>query len=212
MKNRPLFFFLSFVFFQPLSAQVSIGLKSGVFMSKLDDTGYDYRSKFLLSNESNLFLRLTVRERLFAQLEFDYSGKGGDLDIRPSTDNTLRIRGHQFELPFLLGFKLPVKGLDVYGNAGMYAGRKVATHILETPPIANHRFVSEKKDKGYLFGLGAMKKINKVSVLFEARYRCSIADRFGRLMRFSPSGDFQFGTDYHRNRGISLLLGLSCDL
>jgi hypothetical protein len=71
-----LLFFAIIVHFQPLKGQVSIGLKSGVFLSKLYDREYDYDSKFLLSNESNLLLRLTIWEKLFAQLEFEYLGKG----------------------------------------------------------------------------------------------------------------------------------------
>ncbi len=206
-----LLFFVMVVHLQPLLGQVSIGLKSGVFLSKLDDMDFDYDSKVLLSNESSLFVRLTIWKKLFAQLEFEYLGKGGDINIFLNSDKTLRIRTHQFELPILLGFKLPVKNLDVYGNVGIFLGRKTNTNILESPITSNHRYYFDKKDKGYLFGFGAMKKINKVSILFEARYRYS-KDRFGRLIYFSPSGSFLGASNFNRNRGVSLLLGLSYDL
>jgi hypothetical protein len=214
MKKWILFFAI-IVHFQPLFGQVSIGMKSGVFLSKLYDREYDYDSKFLLSNESNLFLRLPIWKKLFAQLEFEYLGKGGDINISPNSDNTLRIRTHQFELPILLGFKLPVKELDVYGNVGMFFGRKTTTNILESPfstsSTINRKYFFDEKDKGYLFGLGAMKKINKASILFEVRYRYSL-DRFGRIVRLSQSGSFLGASDYNRNRGVSLLLGISYDL
>lgn len=214
--NKIICFCLILASTQSVNGQVSLGLKSGVFLSKFDEKDFDYDSKVLVSNESGLFLSVSIWKKFIAQIEFDYLGKGGDINISPNSDKTLRIRTNQFELPILLGFKSPVKGLDIYGNVGVYIGRKTTTKILESPfslnSNVNRKYFFDKKDKGYLFGVGVMKKINKINLLFEARYRYSL-DRFGRMVRLStPSNSFLGASNFIRNRGVSLLFGLSYDL